>query len=138
MVVTKHITLKTRGEADIINITSETQDALGESNAKNGVVTVFVPGATGGLTTVEYEPGLVSDLKALFERLAPKKAAYSHDEKWSDGNGYSHVRASLLGPSITVPFSEGKLTLGTWQQIIFIDFDNRPRSRELVIQIIGE
>ena len=138
MVVTKSIKIKSQGETDIINITRDAQDAVQKSKVKNGVVTVFVPGATGGLTTVEYEPGLVSDLKNMFEKIAPRKGNYDHNATWGDGNGFSHVRASLLGPSLTVPFTGGKLTLGTWQQIIFIDFDNRSRSRELVLQIIGE
>ena len=138
MVVTKSIKVKSRGETDIINITPEVESALQKSKVKNGTVTVFVPGATAGITTVEYEPGLVSDLKAAFEKLAPRDGQYAHNERWGDGNGFSHVRASLLGPSFAVPFSGGKLTLGTWQQIILIDFDNRPRSREIVLQIIGE
>ena len=138
MVVTKNIKIKSRGETDIINITDEVEDSVRKSKLKNGVITVFVPGATGGLTTVEYESGLVDDLKDAFERMAPRRGEYAHNAKWGDGNGFSHVRASLLGPSITVPFSGGELTLGTWQQIIFIDFDNRPRSRELVLQIIGD
>jgi len=138
MVTTKHIKLESRGETDIINITNEVESAVRKSKVKNGTVTVFVPGATGGITTVEYEPGLVSDLKDAFERIASRRARYAHNEKWGDGNGFSHIRASLLGPSLTVPCSGGKLTLGTWQQIIFIDFDNRPRTREIVLQIIGE
>ena len=138
MVVTKSIKLKTCGETDIINITPEAESALQKSKIENGTMTVFVPGATAGITTVEYEPGLISDLKALFERLASRQGEYAHNERWGDGNGFSHVRASLLGPSLMVPFSGGKLTLGTWQQIILIDFDNRPRSREIVLQIIGE
>lgn len=138
MVITKNITLKTQGETEIINITQEVGKGVGESKLKNGTVTVFVAGATGGITTVEYESGLVSDLKDLFERLAPRDGGYAHNERWGDGNGFSHVRASLLGPSLVVPFSEGKLVLGTWQQIIFIDFDNRPRTRKLVLQVMGE
>jgi len=138
MVVTKNITLKSQGETDIINITAEVEGALRGSKIKNGTVTVFVSGATGGITTVEYESGLVSDLKKAFERLAPRRGEYAHNERWHDGNGFSHVRASLLGPSLTVPFSGGNLALGTWQQIIFMDFDNRPRSRKIVVQIIGE
>ena len=138
MVITKNIKLKSRGETDIINITGEVESALGKSKLKNGIVTVFVTGATAALTTVEYESGLVSDLKVAFERLAPRRGEYAHNARWGDGNGFSHIRASLLGPSLTVPFLGGKLTLGTWQQIVFIDFDNRPRSRELVLQIIGE
>ncbi|MBN1353084.1 MAG: YjbQ family protein [Candidatus Omnitrophica bacterium] len=138
MVVTENIKLKSRGETDIINITSQVEGIVRKSKVVNGIVTVFVPGATGALTTIEYEPGLVSDLKDAFEKLAPREGDYAHNLKWSDGNGFSHIRASLLGPSITVPFLKGGLTLGTWQQIIFIDFDNRPRTRELVVQIIGE
>ncbi|MCQ9206702.1 MAG: secondary thiamine-phosphate synthase enzyme YjbQ [Omnitrophica bacterium] len=138
MVVAKNITLKSKGETDIIDITSEVGSAVRNSGIKNGIVTVFVQGATGGITTVEYEPGLVSDLKGAFEKLAARQGKYAHNEKWGDGNGFSHVRASLLGPSLTVPIKGGALMLGTWQQIIFIDFDNRPRSRELAVQIIGE
>lgn len=138
MVITKSLKLKSRGETDIINITDGVASAVGKSKVKNGTVTVFVSGATGGLTTVEYESGLVSDLKDLFEKVAPRDGKYEHNVKWDDGNGFSHVRASLLGPSLVVPFTNGKLTLGTWQQIIFIDFDNRPRSREIILQIIGE
>jgi len=138
MVVTKTIKLKSRGETDIINITNETQDAVQKSKIKNGIVTVFVPGATGGITTVEYEAGLVKDLKDVFEKIAPRNGEYAHNLKWGDGNGFSHVRASMLGPSLTVPFSDGNLTLGTWQQIIFIDFDNRARTREIILQIMGE
>jgi len=138
MVITKNIKLKSRGETDIINITAEVEKALGKSKLKKGIATMFVSGATAGLTTVEYEPGLVSDLKAAFEKLAPRRGEYAHNARWGDGNGFSHVRASLLGPSLAVPFSGGALMLGTWQQIILIDFDNRPRSREIVVQIIGE
>ena len=138
MVVTKTIKLKSRGETDVINITESVASAVRGSKVKEGIVTVFVSGATAGLTTVEYEPGLVSDLKEAFERLAPRQGEYAHNVKWGDGNGFSHVRASLLGPSLTVPFSGASLTLGTWQQIILIDFDNRARSREIVLKIIGE
>lgn len=138
MIVTKNINLRSKGETDIINITPDVETAVRNSKVKSGAATVFVKGATGGITTVEYEPGLVSDLKEAFEKLAPRDARYAHNERWGDGNGFSHVRASLLGPSLTVPFLKGKLVLGTWQQIIFIDFDNRPRSREIIVQIIGE
>ena len=137
-VVTKKIKLSTKGDTDIINITAETASAVLNTGLKNGSVTIFVPGSTGGITTVEYEPGLVDDLKAFFEKIAPKSGAYQHNIKWKDGNGYSHVRASFLGPGITVPFIDNKMQLGRWQQIIFIDFDNRPRDREVIIQIIGE
>lgn len=138
MVITKSLRLKSKGETDIIEITRDVENAVQKSKLKNGIVTLFVPGATGALTTVEYESGLVSDLKEAFEKWAPRQGQYAHNLKWADGNGFSHVRASLLGPSITVPFSNGELTLGTWQQIVFIDFDNRPRSREIVLQIMGE
>jgi len=137
-VVTKKIKLSTKGDTDIINITAETASAVLNTGLKNGSVTIFVPGSTAGITTVEYEPGLVDDLKAFFEKIAPKSGAYQHNIKWKDGNGYSHVRASFLGPGITVPFIDNKMQLGRWQQIIFIDFDNRPRDREVIIQIIGE
>lgn len=137
-VITNKIKFNTEGETDIIDITGEVAKAVSGSRLKNGTVTVFVPGSTGGLTTVEYEPGLVEDLKRFFEKIAPERDSYSHNQRWHDGNGYSHVRASFLGPSISVPFVQKVLQLGTWQQIIFIDFDNRPRSRELVVQIIGE
>ncbi|MFH1046593.1 MAG: secondary thiamine-phosphate synthase enzyme YjbQ, partial [Candidatus Omnitrophota bacterium] len=106
--------------------------------AKDGLVTVFVPGSTAGLTTIEFEPGLVQDLKQAFEIIAPREGEYQHNIRWQDGNGFSHVRAALLGPTLTIPFSNKKMHLGTWQQITFIDFDNRPRSREIVVQIIGE
>ena len=138
MIKTKTFKLKTKGETDIIDITGKAEKALEESGLKDGLFTVFIPGATGGITTVEYEPGLVSDLKGGFERLAPRKGQYAHNTKWGDGNGFSHVRASMLGPSLSVPFSGAKLTLGTWQQIVFIDFDNRPRTREIIFQMIGE
>ena len=137
-VVTKKIKLSTKGDTDIINITAEVASAVLSSDLKNGSVTIFVPGSTGGITTVEYEPGLVEDLKTFFEKIAPKSDTYQHNIRWQDGNGYSHIRASFLGPGTTVPFINGKMPLGKWQQIIFIDFDNRPRDREIIIQIIGE
>lgn len=138
MVITKTISLNTKGETDIIDITSRVEQILTDTKLKNGTITVFVPGSTGGLTTIEYESGVINDLKKALEHIAPRNASYAHNSRWGDGNGFSHVRASLLGPSMSVPFSEGSLTLGTWQQIIFIDFDNRPRSRKLIAQIIGE
>lgn len=137
-VVTKRIGLNTKGDTQIIDITQSVAKELKDSKLKKGIVTVFVPGSTGGLTTVEYETGLISDLKRLFERMAPKAEEYQHNLRWQDGNGFSHVRASMLGPDITIPFLDGELQLGTWQQIVFIDFDNRPRTRELIVQIIGE
>ena len=138
MVVTRRIGLKTKGDCHIIDITRQVAQEVADSGLKDGTVTVFVTGSTGGVTTVEYESGLISDLRDLFDRLAPSNISYQHNLRWGDGNGHAHVRASLLGASLTVPFVDQKLTLGTWQQIVFIDFDNRPRSRELVLQLMGE
>ena len=138
MVITRRIGLRTRGNCHIIDITREVAQEVADSGLKDGIVTIFVPGSTGGITTVEYESGLLSDLQDLFDRLIPSNIHYQHNLRWGDGNGHSHVRASLLGASLTVPFVDKKLTLGTWQQIVFIDFDNRPRSRELVLQLMGE
>jgi len=137
-VATRRIQLSTQGHAQVCDVTAQVADAVRETGLADGLVTVFVPGATGALTTVEYEPGLVTDLGELFERLAPAGARYHHDDAWHDGNGHAHVRASLLGPSLSVPLVGGTLTLGTWQQIVFIDFDTRPRRRELVVQVLGE
>jgi len=138
MVVTRRIGLKTKGNCHILDITGQVTQEVAGSGLKDGTVTVFVTGSTGGVTTVEYESGLISDLRDLFDRLAPSNISYQHNLRWGDGNGHAHVRASLVGPSLTVPFVDQKLTLGTWQQIVFIDFDNRPRSRELVLQLMGE
>ncbi|NQT95221.1 MAG: YjbQ family protein [Candidatus Omnitrophica bacterium] len=137
-VVTEHININTKGKADIIDITDKVRSKLTRTKLKDGTVTIFVIGSTGGLTTIEYEPALVSDIKGLFDKLIPSNIQYAHDATWGDANGHSHLRASLLGPSLTVPFSGNELTLGTWQQIIFIDFDNRSRSRKVVLQFIGE
>lgn len=137
-IVTSEIQLNTQGDTDIINITDDVSEKLKKAGFKEGIVFIFVVGSTAGVTTCEYEPGLVGDLKKLFEKLIPKKAGYEHDATWGDANGYSHLRASLLGPSLAVPFSKGKLALGTWQQIVLIDFDNRPRTRRVVIQLQGE
>jgi len=137
-VKTKQLSIHTRGEGDILDVTSAVTDAVVETKLKNGIVTVFVPGSTGALTTIEYEPGLLKDLPDMLERVAPKGLMYEHEKRWHDGNGHSHVRASLIGPSLTVPFSNGRLTLGTWQQIIFMELDARSRSRNLILQIIGE
>ncbi len=138
MVKTETLTFNTSGNTDIIDITDKIDKIIKESDIKSGIVTVFVPGSTGGLTTVEYEPGLIKDLKDVFEELFPYRANWAHNATWGDGNGASHVRASILGPSITIPFVDGEMTLGTWQQIIFIDFDIRPRTRKLILQIVGE
>ena len=131
-------TLETRGETDIIDITDQIEGILDKSKLTNGTATVFVGGSTAGITTIEFEAGLLQDLREAFERLAPRDGYYAHNERWGDGNGYSHVRAALLGPSLQVPLVEGNLLLGTWQQIVLTDFDNRPRERKIVVQIIGE
>jgi len=137
-VITKHIEFTTRGNAEIVDITPDLRKALEETDLRNGIITVFVPGATGAVTTVEYEPGLVRDLDELWECIIPSNRSYHHDRTWGDGNGHSHVRASLLGPSLSIPFSSGAYTLGTWQQVVFIDFDIRSRRRKLVLQFMGE
>ncbi len=137
-VKTLSIQLSTRGNADMIDITRETGRAVESSGLKNGIVTIFCPSSTSALTTIEYESGALSDLRRLFDEMADPKREYAHNLRWEDGNGHSHVRAALLGASLTVPFVEGRLTLGTWQQIIYVDFDTRPRQRSLIAQIIGE
>jgi secondary thiamine-phosphate synthase enzyme len=124
---------------EIKDITMQVTDALRDTGLSDGTVTVFVPGATGAVSTVEYEPGLVSeDLPRALERIAPRDGSYGHDAAWHDGNGYSHVRATMLGPSLTIPFTAKRLTLGTWQQVIFLNLDNRSRERDLVLQFIGK
>jgi len=139
MVKTQPINVKTRGNCDIVDISPLVREAVAQSKLANGVATLFNVGSTAGITTIEYEPGLVNhDMAAAFEKLAPASAVYQHEETWHDDNGHAHVRASLLGPSLQVPFVEGELTLGTWQQIVLIDFDTRPRSRRVICQIIGE
>src|SRR5262249_47434435 len=136
--VTDSISLSTRGDADIIDITPQVSSLLGKHGFPNGQALVFVSGSTAGITTIEYEPGLLKDIPAAFEKIAPQKARYHHEDTWHDGNGHPHVRAALLGCSLTVPFKDGRLLLGTWQQIVLIDFDNRPRRREVVVQITGD
>ena len=138
MVTTKELKLQSSGPGDIIDITAEIQQAVRQSGLNAGTVTTFVPGSTGGLTTIEYEPGLIEDLPAFFEKLIPSNISYQHDRTWGDGNGFSHLRAALIGPDITVPFAAGKLLLGTWQQVVFLEFDNKARSRGLILQIMGE
>ena len=138
MVSSKKIRLQTRGNCEIADITSEVSQAVMESGLNAGTVTVFVSGSTAGVTTVEYEPGLIADLQAAFERLVPRGIGYQHDRRWGDGNGYAHVRASLLGASLVLPFADGRPMLGTWQQVVVIDFDNRPRAREIILQVTGE
>jgi secondary thiamine-phosphate synthase enzyme len=139
MTVSTHtISLKTRGDADIHDITDKVAEAVQASKLQNGTVTLFCPSSTSGVTTIEYETGALSDLRRLFNEIVPPIQDYAHNARWGDGNGHAHVRAALLGPSLSIPFGKGNLTLGTWQQIIYVDFDNHPRSRELVVQIIGE
>jgi secondary thiamine-phosphate synthase enzyme len=135
---TEHIRLNTHGNTDVHNITDEVAQAVSQSGLGAGTATVFCPSSTSALTTVEYEPGALSDLSRMFEELVPSNRDYAHNATWDDGNGFSHMRASLLGPSLTIPFVDGRLTLGTWQQVIYVDFDIRPRHRELVVQIVGE
>jgi secondary thiamine-phosphate synthase enzyme len=130
--------IKTQGECEVLDITPMVESALARSGLGEGIVNVFVPGSTAGVTTIEYEPGAVHDLRAAIERLVPRTAHYQHDARWGDGNGYSHVRAALLKAGLSIPFHRGSMLLGTWQQVILVDFDNRPRNRELVIQIFGE
>ena len=137
-VFSDEIHIKTDGEVDIIDITGEIQNSVSKSKLKEGIVCVFVPGSTGALTTIEYEPGLMKDLPRALEGIAPKSDYYNHHETWHDDNGHSHVRASLIGPSITVPFRDKKLIHGTWQQIVFVELDTSSRNRNLIVQIVGE
>jgi len=132
------IKINTNGEVDMIDITSKIHQEINKSNIKNGIVCVFVPGSTGTITTIEYEPGLMKDLPKTLEHIAPKKNYYHHHETWHDDNGHSHVRASLMGPSITLPIRNGKLIHGTWQQVVFVELDTSPRNRELLVNIVGE
>ena len=137
-IVTESTTIQTKGNCDIIDTTSEVAEKVNESGISDGTVTLFITGSTAAITTIEYEPGLVSDFKNMWDRLIPQNIPYEHNKAWGDGNGHSHVRASMLGASLTIPFVDKSLTLGTWQQIVFVDFDNRPRSRKIVLQIMGE
>ena len=137
-VITKQIKISSKSENDIINITEQVADAISESGISNGTITVFVSGSTGAITTIEYEPGLVNDFPEMLSRIAPDDINYEHEQRWHDGNSRSHVKASLVGPSLTVPFKDGQLLLGTWQQIVFLELDTRARTRNLVLQIIGE
>ncbi|MFP4378880.1 MAG: secondary thiamine-phosphate synthase enzyme YjbQ [Candidatus Sumerlaeia bacterium] len=137
-VETRRITAKTRGYSDMVDLTDGVRDAVSECEMQSGTVTVFAPGATAAISTIEYEPGLKRDIADYLEKFAPYGAEYKHHETWHDDNGASHVRATLMGPSLTVPFVNKELTLGTWQQIVLICFDTRPRNRDLVLQIMGE
>ncbi|HXW95414.1 MAG TPA: secondary thiamine-phosphate synthase enzyme YjbQ [Nitrososphaerales archaeon] len=137
-VFTKRLGLRTEAENDIVDITGEVQQAVEESGLDTGVATVFVPGSTAAITTIEFEPGLTQDFPRMLERVAPKNIGYEHQKAWHDDNGRSHVKASLVGPSLSVPFEGGFLTLGTWQQIVFVELDIRPRRREVVVHVMGE
>ena len=137
-VKTAFISLNTQGNADIRDITDQIAGVITKSDLTSGTATVFCPSSTSALTTIEYESGALSDLRRLFGEIIPSNREYAHNERWHDGNGHSHVRAALLGPSLTIPFVDGHMTLGTWQQVIYVDFDNRPRQRKLIVQLIGE
>ena len=138
MTFSETISLSTKGFSDILDITHHVDAVLDRSGIENGLVTVFCPGSTGSVTTIEYESGVVRDLQKAIEKIVPSNIPYEHDKRWGDGNGFSHVRAALMKPSLTIPLIEGRLALGTWQQIVFIDFDNRRRERNLIVQIMGE
>jgi len=137
-VVTGSIALKTAAKDEVIDVTQRVQQIVSGAKITHGLACVFVVGSTAAVTTIEHEPGLVSDLQDAMDRLYPKDIGYDHHRRWGDGNGHSHIRASLVGPSLTVPVVDGKLTLGTWQQIVFVEFDNKPRTRELAVQVVGE
>lgn len=139
MVRTETIKIKTQGNCDVVNITEQVSEMVVKADMRGGTVTVFNVGSTAGITTTEHEPGLVNyDIKAAFEKIAPENARYEHEETWHDDNGHAHVRATLLGPSLSVPVVDSKLTLGTWQQIILVDFDTRPRTRTVICQMVGK
>ena len=137
-VITKNLQVKSKSENDIIDITDQVSKIVKESKIENGAVIVFVVGSTAAITTIEYEPGLQKDFPEMLSRLAPKEIEYAHDNTWHDGNGHSHVRASLIGPSLAIPIIQGHLTLGTWQQIVLVEMDTRPRERKIILQVIGE
>ena len=137
-IINRKTSLSTRGSGDLIDITDVLSTALKDTAFQIGNMTVFVSGSTAGITTLEYEPGLIRDVGEFYEKLAPSNRPYHHDETWGDANGFSHIRATLTGPSLTIPFEDGKLLLGTWQQVVLAEFDNHPRTREITIQIIGE
>ena len=138
MVVTRKISLQTKGNCDIVDITPQIAQQLADADINSGTATLFITGSTAGISTIEFESGLLSDFQSMWERNIPQNIPYNHDRRWGDGNGYSHVRASLLGASLVIPFNDKRLTLGTWQQIIVVDFDNRPRSRQIILQIMGD
>ena len=132
------IVMQTTGKTDVIDVTHQVMGEVGKSNVKEGAVSLFIPGSTAALTTIEFESGAINDLKKTIEKMAPEDIYYEHNERWGDGNGYSHVRAAIFGASLCIPIVEGKMTLGTWQQIVLLDFDNSPRKRRIVVQISGE
>jgi secondary thiamine-phosphate synthase enzyme len=138
MIYSENISLSTKGFSDILDVTSHVETVIDRSGIKNGLVTVFCPGSTGAVTSIEYESGVLKDLQKAIEKIIPSNTPYEHDKRWGDGNGFSHVRAALMKPSLTIPLIKGKLTLGTWQQIVFIDFDNRRRERGLLVHVLGE
>jgi secondary thiamine-phosphate synthase enzyme len=137
-IMNSKITINTKGNGDFTNITNQLLSSLDNVGLRNGIMTVFVSGSTAGITTFEYEPGLIRDLKEFYDKVAPSNVHYHHDDTWGDANGFSHVRATLTGPSLVIPFENGKLLLGTWQQVVLVEFDNRPRKRDVVMQIMGE
>ena len=138
MTFTDTISINTKGFCDIIDITPQVISIIKRHSITNGLITLFCPGSTASITTIEYESGVLQDLKGALEKIAPSNIPYQHDQRWGDGNGFSHVRAALMKPSLTIPLISGKMTLGTWQQIVFIDFDNRERYREIIVQILGD
>jgi secondary thiamine-phosphate synthase enzyme len=138
MTYSESISITTKGFNDIIDMTHHVEKCLESSGIKNGLVTVFCPGSTGAVTTIEYESGVLKDLQKAIEKIVPSNIPYEHDRRWGDGNGFSHVRAALMKPSLSIPLIKGRLTLGTWQQIVFIDFDNRRRERNLIVHVTGE
>lgn len=138
MVITKRISLQSKGHCDIIDITPQVEQQVAEAGINDGTVTLFVTGSTAGISTIEFESGLLADFQSMWERTIPENIPYNHDRAWGEGNGYSHVRASLLGTSLVIPFNDKRLALGTWQQIVLVDFDNRPRSRQVILQVMGE
>jgi len=137
-VESQELRFRTHREGEILDITDKTQRVIESSRMRSGVAVLFVPGSTGAITTIEYEPGVLADLPVALERLAPKDASYEHEKRWHDGNGHSHIRASIIGPDLSVPFRDKKLTLGTWQQIVFLELDIRPRDRTVIVQLVGE
>jgi secondary thiamine-phosphate synthase enzyme len=137
-VVTSTVKAATQGFCDVIDLTEKVENAIRQSGVRDGLVVVANPGSTASITTVEYEPGLIEDLRDAVERVAPSSGSYKHDLRWGDGNGFSHVRSAMFGPSVTLPVHEGRMVRGTWQQIVLLDFDNRPRRREVIVTVVGE